>query len=559
LRKLPIGRNQYNNGTRTLMLERFVPLAVIAICFVASAAAEPASTKVTLKAGQIVGVVSGDILSFKGIPYAQPPTDDLRWRPPQPLESWPDTPIKDHYGSDCLQMLADTKAFGSENCLFLNVWRPAEKTSSDERLPVLVWIHGGGLVVGGSSDKIDNGIYDGSELARQGLVVVSLNYRLGRLGFFAHPALISESGSAFSGNFGLMDQILALQWVQTNIGKFGGDNGQVTVVGESAGGISVLHLLITPKTKGLFQRVIIMSGAGRRTVLLRQMTGGMPDRPSAEMIGETFAKLSLGIEGSGSDALAKLRAVPKDDKRLVQDLTFDNLVRAMQNEDLQSGMVMIDGGIVKGEPGDVICHPDAGKLPVVIGTVANEIPLFLPPITNPYSYFGAKAGDASAYYDHYFPFVREEIGMDITMNEPARFVAKAMRVALQNVWLYRFTYVASGDWVGKAVGGTLHSGELPFLFQTLDRKYPGQVSPNDREMARKFSGYFTNFAKSASRNDPNPTGVPPLWQPFDSSFQLMHFREQGPNFEDEPRGGARGGVALVEEVRGSHPRPCGLP
>jgi para-nitrobenzyl esterase len=468
-------------------------------------------------------------------------------------------------------MVDDSTAMGSEDCLFLNVWRPAEKTSSDERLPVLVWIHGGGLVIGGSSDKANNGIdeYDGSELARQGLVVVTLNYRLGRLGFFAHTALIDEAKTEkrdFSGNFGLMDQIFALQWVQTNIGSFGGDNGQVTVAGESAGGISVLHLLLTPKTKGLFQRVIIMSGAGRRTVLLRQMKDGTRDKPSAAMIGEKFAAKSLGIDSADPDALAKLRAVPMNDKILVQDLTFKNLVTAMRNEDLQSGMVMIDGGnadggIVKGEPGDVICYPDAGKLPMIIGTVANEISLFLPPEDDPYRYFDPKRKDAQTFYHRYvfLPVIREEIGMDITMHEPARFVAKAMMGALQKVWLYRFTYVASGDWQGKVTHGTWHSGELPFLFQTLERKYP-KVSPNDVdvEMSRRFSAYFANFAKSGARNDPNPAGFPQIWQPFDSNFHLMHFRDPAPNFEDEPRGGARGGVALVEEVRGRQSQ-CGPP
>jgi para-nitrobenzyl esterase len=445
------------------MLKRFVPLAIIAIGVVTSAAAEPASTKVTLKAGQMVGVVSGGILSFKGIRYAQPPTGLLRWSPPRPLPSWSDTPVKEHYGSDCFQM-KDNEAFGSEDCLFLNVWRPAEKTSSDERLPVLVWIHGGGFVVGGSSDKIDNGVYDGSELARQGLVVVTLNYRLGRLGFFAHPALISEAGSTFSGNFGLMDQILALQWVKTNIEKFGGDNGQITVAGESAGGISVLHLLITPKTKDLFQRVIIMSGAGRRTILLRQMTRGTPDKPSAEMIGDTFARsLDPPIEGSGPDALAKLRALPKDYKSLVQDLTFEKLLTAVQNEDPKSGMVMIDGddGIVKGEPGDVVCSGEAVKMPVIIGTVAAELPLFLPPQTDPYSYFGAKAGEARLIYGPFPVFAYYEIGMDITMNEPARFVARAV-TADQKAWLYRFSYIPdAADWLTKFLGGILGGRRIP--------------------------------------------------------------------------------------------------
>jgi len=545
------------------MLKSCVVLfAVSTIGLVASAAAEPASTIVTIDAGAIEGTRSqdGQTLAFKGIPYARPPMGDLRWRPPQPVRHFKDMPIGKDYGSDCLQMVTDTEAMGSEDCLFLNVWRPADKTSPDERLPVMVWIHGGGLVMGGSSDKNLKGIYDGSALARQGLVVVSLNYRLGRLGFFAHPALIMAAHRGamnYSGNFGLMDQIAALEWVQTFIAKFGGDNRQVTVAGESAGGISVMHLLTSPFTTGkdLFQRAIVMSGAGRRTVLLRQMMGGNADKPSADMIGETFAK-SVGIEGSGPDAVAKLLALKpmkdgtKEATQLLSDLTFNSLVTKQWLDDPHSSMVMIDNVFVAGEPETALCHGEAMTMPLIIGTVALELPLFFPPKKEPYpyAYFADQEAARKTYTDVPL-FAIPLVGMDMTMHEPARFVAKAMTAASNKAWLYRFTYVVdSADPLAQLIG-TPHSAEIPFLFQTLDKQYDkDKITENDQKMASAFSSYFVNFAKSADAN-PNLGSLPP-WPQFDSSFQLMHFRrpanpvEKVPKFEPEPRGGVR----LVEQA-----------
>ena len=269
-----------------LALRRIVGPMLLATSLLAErpAAAESVSKAVTIESGTIEGLVAGDILSFKGIPYASPPVEDLRWRPPQPVTAWTGTGKATAFGSDCQQMKSHTEAKGSEDCLFLNVWRPAERSSPDERLPVMVWIHGGGNVIGGSSDKV----LDGSALAGQRLVVVSLNYRLGRLGYFAHPALISEAEKErriYSGNFGLMDQIQALEWVKSNIAKFGGDSGRVTVAGESAGGFSVMHLLTSPITTGLFHRAVVMSGGGRHSQLLRPMrdadpnAGGLPRWP----------------------------------------------------------------------------------------------------------------------------------------------------------------------------------------------------------------------------------------------------------------------------------------
>ena len=210
-------------------------------------------------------------------------------------------------------------------------------------------------------------------------------------------------------------------------------------------------------------------------------------------------------------------------------------------------MVMIDNHIVKGEPGDIVCRGEAAKMPLMIGTVALDLPTAFPPRKEPYpyAYFGADAEKAREIYGLFGPLAFVEVGMDMTMHEPARFVAKAMTAAGSKAWLYRFSYVVESADLLARLRGTPHSFELPFLFQTLDAQYPhqDQVSPNDREMARKFSSYFANFAKSRDA-EPNAGGLP-QWSQFDPRFQLMHFRpDPGPKFEGEPRRG----VALVEKV-----------
>jgi para-nitrobenzyl esterase len=524
-----------------------ISVAFMAITMVVPAVAERASTTVTIDAGVIEGAVSNDIIYFKGIPYASAPIGNLRWLPPQPV-MWTNVRSAKEFGSDCLQMdiLIPTVHHGSDDCLFLNVWRPADKTSADERLPVIVWVHGGGYVIGGTSDRLTDGqLYDGSALARQGLVVVSLNYRLGRLGFFAHPALIAASGrpSGYSGNFGLMDQIRALEWVRTNIGKFGGDPGQVTLVGESAGGVSITHLLTSLSTKGLFHRVIIMSGGGRHAPLLRAMTDGTPDQPSADKIDADFAEKTFGIQGSGTDALAALRTRAALD--FIKDVTFASVMLKVWLHQPQSGTAMIDRGIVSAEPGYILCRNGAISVPVIIGTTASDLAVIFPPRKEPYpySYFGADAGDAMKVYG---PNAIEAIGLvavDITMHEAARFVAKFMTAAGNKVWLYRFTYVSQAEDEHIRMKGAAHAAELPYLFQTLDKKY-ANVSDDDWRMARAFSGYFANFAKSSDA-DPN-AGELTSWRKFDpANFQLMNFVDPRPIFGDDP---LKKRVALVEKV-----------
>jgi para-nitrobenzyl esterase len=519
----------------------------------AGALSEVVAKTVQLDAGLIEGLASGDVLSFKGIPYAAPPVGDLRWRAPQPVTPWDGVRQATAFGPDCAQAPGEAEKIQTtpaEDCLFVNVWRPAN-VPLGARLPVMVWIHGGGFVGGGASIPW----YDGSAFARQGIVVVSLNYRLGRLGFFAHPALLAANEGPV-GNFGLMDQIAALQWVQRNVAAFGGDPGQVTLVGESAGGASVLALLTSPATVGLFHRVMVLSGGGRDAIGGRPMTGGTPELPSAGQIDAGFAQ-SLGITGDGPEALAALRALPAE--TVQGDLTLEKLAaEALLGAQVYQGTQMVDGVIVTGQPGDLLRGGQALQVPMAIGTTALDLPLFFPTSrTDPLSYFGPDAGQAHTAYNapatldqNSLALLLLSIGADMTMHEPARYAAKQMTARGNLVWLYRFTYTAEST-RPQATGQT-HAGELPFLFDQLAARYGDAVTPQDQQMADAFNTYIANYAKNG---DPNGEGLP-AWPAFDpAKFDLMDFTlDGGPVYGPDPRA-AR--VELVERV--SDAQAKGLP
>jgi para-nitrobenzyl esterase len=528
------------------------------------------TASVQIDSGVILGSASDDVHAFKGIPYAAPPVGNLRWREPQPVEPWETVRETTSFGHDSMQDLEVSDAepiqtTPSEDCLYLNVWRPAY-ADADDKLPVMVWIHGGGFVGGGTSIPF----YDGSAFARQGIVVVSMNYRLGRLGFFAHPALLNAR-EGLAGNFGYMDQIAALKWVQRNITAFGGDPNKVTIVGESAGGASVLALLTSPATKGLFHRAMVMSGGGRQPLVGGQMTGGTAKAPSVDQVDAKFAQ-SLGIVGEGKDALKALRALPGE--RLVKGYDLNAVFQvalscvAAQLKDPASydaackpplaGTQMIDGEIVTGTPEAVIKSGAAIYVPLIIGTTALDLPEYFPPsLSNPYAYFG---DDARAARDHYrLPFIARAVlvlkgqsqlkdllpfasmGSDMTMHEPARFVAREMTARGKLAWLYRFTYTAESTRPDS--DKQAHAGELPFLFDMLAAKYGDAVTTNDRRTAQAFNTYVGNFVKTGN---PNGSGLP-QWPAFEpAQFNLMDFSlEDGPTYGPDPRAD---GIRFVERA-----------
>jgi para-nitrobenzyl esterase len=503
---------------RRLAMHPIDPRAIAALLLLAAGAIAPAQAQtnrtVKIDAGAVEGAVSGSVLSFKGIPYAAPPIGDRRWRAPQPVAPWVGARDATAFGHDCMQPSRPADSAGmalDEDCLVLNVWRPAA-LASGERLPVVVWIHGGGFAHGTSASAE----FDGSAYARAGIVFVSFNYRLGRFGFFAHPALIAAREGRV-GSFGLMDQLEALRWLKRNIAAFGGNPGQVTVMGESAGGISVMTLLTSAEAKGLFHRAVVLSGGGRAFLIGgSKLTGGTSRDPSVDQIGARFAQ-GLGIQGEGPDALEALRALP---------------AKTLAGEPPGLGPI-VDGEIVTATPEEILRRGEAAAMSMMIGTTTEDLALPVP-LQNPFTTFGLDAAKARALYNadsklQTGPLINV-ITVDMAMHEPARFVAKQMTQAGKTAWLYRFGYVAQS--LRPKNTPAYHSSELPYLFDTLEARFGKDVTDQDRAAAKAFIGYVTNFVKSG---DPNGSGLP-TWSKFDPArSELMMFTpDDGPVMQGDP-------------------------
>ena len=402
---------------KTLMLSGLMLAGALSLPGAALAKAAPAAPTVTVAQGTLVGAVEGTVASFKGIPYAAPPVGDLRWRAPQPAAAWSAPRDATQYGHDCAQApfppdAAPIRTQPAEDCLYLNVWKPAG-AAANARLPVMVWVHGGGFVNGGTSPAV----YSGAAFARDGIVLVSLNYRLGRFGFFAHPALKAEG---LGGNFGFLDQIAALKWVQANVAAFGGDPANVTVFGESAGGMSMHMLLQSPLARGLFARAIIESGGGRDGTML------MPTMARAAKMGAAFAP---GVDAAG------LRALP-------EEKVTGNLSMMTMDQPGYSGP-MVDGQTVLGAANDGAAAGIYAPVPVLIG--ANSADGF-PRVTDKaaiFASYGADADKARALYDPQGTATGLVVGTmtsaDRMFIEPARAVARRL-ASRPPGYLYRFAY-----------------------------------------------------------------------------------------------------------------------
>ncbi|WP_252181082.1 carboxylesterase/lipase family protein [Azospirillum sp. B4] len=519
------------------MLKRMAAVALLLAGPMPAFAAEAPVAQ--LKQGRVSGVVSDGVAAFKGIPFAAPPVGPLRWRPPQPAAAWTGVRSGADYGADCMQkpLPGDAAPLGvapAEDCLYLNVWAPADTASKPgAKRPVMVWIYGGGFVNGGSSPAV----YDGSAFARDGVVLVSFNYRVGRFGFFAHPALVAEAGQGPVGNYGYLDQLAALQWVKRNITAFGGDPDNVTIFGESAGGISVHTLLTSPMAKGLFNRGIVQSGAGRERILPTPPLHAEGDAPSAEKAGVAYAA-QHGITDTGATGLAALRALPAD-------AVVDGLNMATMNTPTYSGP-MVDGAVVRySAPVTAYAAAAGADVPVMVGATGADGFFFGGTLDSVLAPFGADRDEALKLFD---PDGTREVKLighrvaGVTMFiEPARETARLLSAHKSPVYLFRYSYVAES--MRKEWWGTPHATEIPFVFDTVKARYGDALTPADAAAAKAAHAYWVAFAKTGK---PEPKGLP-AWTPFKAGQdeRLMEFGAQGPVLEDDP---LKARLDLVEKV-----------
>lgn len=489
----------------------------------------------TLK-GEVVGVEAGPLSVFRGIPYAAPPVGPLRWRAPEPAEAWTRRPART-FGPACIQPVsaAQDAAFGaigiqSEDCLTLNVWTPVP--NSDAGLPVMVWIHGGGFVSGAGSLPA----YDGSTLARQGAVVVTFNYRLGPLGFFAHPAL-DEAAPAGPVNFGLLDQIAVLEWVRDNIRAFGGDPGNVTILGESAGAQSVLALFASPIAQGLFHKGIAQSPYG------------LPSHSPSEAraVGIEVAR-ALDLDGENA-SLAALRGVPAG--------AFASI--SGRGRSLAPSLVYGDAAL----PAPILDRFEQGQsaaVPLVIGNNSNEASVAELFGIDPASLV-ERLGVARIGVRLLFPEATDDADLARHAVRDSVFGAFGKRIADLHsrrapAWRYYFSYLPERQ--RGTEPGVPHGGEIAFVLGTLavTPAYRDIHTAADDRMADRMTAYWLSFATTGR---PEPTGEP-VWLPSTAAqSRTMEFSdppELRDRFHDRRLNILIGVITLLGNLIG-HERPPG--
>ncbi len=491
-------------------------LALLLFSLHAVAAPPLQTSRVHVANGVLEGVISADdkVRTFKGIPYAAPPVGPLRWKEPQPAAAWEGVRRASEYGARCMQgsIYADMvfrDSGPSEDCLYLNLWMPAHPAAP--RLPVMVWIYGGGFAAGATSEPRQ----DGGNLSKQGVMVVSMNYRLGIFGFFSHPELTKESGHDASGNYGLLDQVAALRWVHANIAAFGGDPDNVTIFGESAGSSSVSALVASPLAKGLFGRAIGESGS------VFNSSREFRTRAASEKADVHFAQDALG-----TSELAALRSKP----------AADVLNAALQHKDARFSMI-VDGYFLPESPYAIYSAGKQSHVPLLAGFNADE--------GSARAIFGKKEptpANLAAQLRESFPEHADEAIQlyPATSEEQAtraaaefsrdKGVGYAMWKWLQlqsktaHVTTYRFQFDRARPFPPGSTGDltprAFHSAEIEYVFSMLPHKatpWPAE----DKKISELMSTYWANFAKTG---DPNGPGLP-KWPAYNSgdTFEVMHF------------------------------------
>jgi len=476
--------------------------------FVLATCAFGITDPVKLDSGNVSGTIAeGDasVRVYKGIPFAAPPVGDLRWKPPAPVEPWQGVRKCTEFGPTCPQAPFPEDSFWNtsewvdttehnEDCLYLNVWTSA--TTSGDKLPVMVWIHGGGLRGGSGSVPL----YDGSAVSRKGVVVVTVNYRLGPFGYLAHPELTAESDYGSSGNYGALDQIAALKWVQTNIAAFGGDPGRVTIFGESAGSWSVCYLVASPLARGLFHRAIGQSGGGFGPMChLREDRHGLQ---SAEAKGKAFAE-TVGGEGKPA-SIETLRAMSAEEILMAFDKMPNNRVRPN-----------VDGWVLPDEIHNIFEQGRQNPVDVIVGSNADEgtslfrdsvpknLESFRRHIEKQYKDFAKdffRVYPATCDDDVWSSYMAST--RDDWFTWQMRTWARLTATADAKAYMYYFTRVP--PIAENEVYGAYHGAEHIYIVGNFN---VASFTPEDtdRELSKKMMEYWVNFARSG---DPNGKGLP---------------------------------------------------
>ena len=508
-------------GSRSVFAS-VLSLAGMMMLFSANPAHAEDGPLVQAAAGTLRGTAHDGIESYRGIPYAAPPEGDLRWKPPQAAPKWDGVRDAQEFGPACYQptgrgagnsIYYEEVGQMSEDCLSLNVWAPQNAKNA----PVLVWIHGGALVSGASSFDM----YDGSHLARQGMIVVSINYRLGVLGFLAHPDLSAESPEGISGNYGLMDQIAALRWVKENIAAFGGDPSNVTIAGESAGGLSVMWLMTAPPARGLFDKAIMQSAYMISSPALKEPKHG---HPSAEAMG-TWLQGELK-----ADDLAALREMKPGE--LVMRSTMAGYLT----------WTTVDGKLIPHQIAETFDRGEQAAVPLLAGFNSGEIRSLrrlLPPAPSGPKSYEAKIreayGDLADVFLAVYPPDNVDESMLATTRDAlygwtAERLARKQTLLGQNAYLYLFDHgYPAAD---KAGLHGFHASEIPYVFGTIYETSPNWPSipkkDEERDLSSAMMQYWATFARDAK---PRALGQPD-WPAYGTDMAFMAFHE-------EPQTGAK--------------------